>query len=242
MRRRRHWTNCELFATKKGMAHILHAVLASEDLERVRSGLDAAGWTPGKRTAGAVARPVKDNLQADASDTGVQAFERFVVDALKRHPLFEIAARPLRLSRVMFSRYEPGMAYGAHTDDALMGEGETRLRTDLAFTLFLSARGSYEGGALVLETALGEQAIGLEAGDAILYPATMVHRVAPVSAGMRLAAIGWVQSLIADVAQRELLFDLSATRARLAQAGAAQAELLMLDKSISNLLRMWTQL
>ena len=223
------------------MGHILRTVLQGEDLDRLRAGLATVGWAAGKRTAGVVARAVKANLQADASDPRVQALERFVVDALKRHPLFEITARPLQLSRVLFSRYEPGMEYGAHTDDALMGEGDARMRTDLAFTLFLAERQSYAGGELVLETTLGEQAIGLEAGDAIVYPANMVHRVAPVSAGVRLAAVGWLQSLIADAAQRELLFDLSAARARLAQAGAAQAELLTLDKSISNLLRMWAR-
>ncbi len=224
------------------MSLILQAVLEAEDLERVRRELDALSWTPGKRTAGATARAVKQNLQADGGDRRTQALERFVVEALKRHRLFEIAARPARLSRLIFSRYEPGMSYGAHTDDALMGAGEGRLRTDLAFTLFLSARDAYEGGALMVESALGAQEFPLEAGDAILYPAGSIHRVLPVTKGVRLAALGWVQSIVADAAQRELLFDLSVARARLAEAGAAPAELLTLDKSVSNLLRMWAQL
>lgn len=220
---------------------ILKEVLAAEDLVRVRGELEEIAWSPGKRTAGAAARGVKENLQADGSDPRVKALERFVVDALRRHPLFEIAARPARLSRLLFSRYEPGMTYGAHTDDALMGTGDDKLRTDLAFTVFLADRETYEGGELVVDSALGEQAIGLDAGDAILYPAGSIHHVAPVTRGVRLAAVGWVQSHVSDVTQRETLFDLSVTRSRLAQAGVAREDLLQLDKSISNLLRMWAR-
>jgi PKHD-type hydroxylase len=223
------------------MSVILQQVLAGEDLQRIRRELSELRWSSGKRTAGAAAREVKENLQADGSDPRTQALERFVIEALYRHPLFEIAARPARLSRLLFSRYELGMTYGAHTDDALMGAGEDKLRTDLALTIFLADRESYEGGALVIESALGEQAIALEAGDAILYPAGSIHYVAPVTRGVRLAAVGWVQSYIADAAQRETLFDLSVTRARLAEAGVARDLLLPLDKSISNLLRMWAR-
>jgi PKHD-type hydroxylase len=223
------------------MSLILQAVLAPEDLDRVRAEMEQLPWSSGKRTAGAAARGVKENLQADGADPRTQALERFVADALRRHPLFEIAARPARLSRLLFSRYEPGMTYGAHTDDALMGQGDDKLRTDLAFTIFIADAASYEGGELVVQSALGDQAVKLDAGDAILYPAGSIHHVAPVTSGARLAAVGWLQSHIADAAQRELLFDLSIARARLAEAGAQREELLRLDKSISNLLRMWAR-
>lgn len=223
------------------MSLILQEVLAAEDLARVRTELSEINFVSGKRTAGAAARGVKENLQADGSEPRVKELERFVLDALYRHPLFDISARPARISRLLFSRYEPGMTYGAHTDDALMGRGEDKLRTDLAFTIFLADRASYEGGALVVTTALGEQEIALEAGDAILYPAGSIHYVAPVTRGARLAAVGWVQSFVADPGQRELLFDLSVTRARLAEAGVARDDLLPLDKSISNLMRMWAR-
>jgi PKHD-type hydroxylase len=155
--------------------------------------------------------------------------------------LFEIAARPARLTRLLFSRYEPGMTYGAHTDDALMGPGEDKLRTDLAFTIFLEAPSAYEGGALTIESALGEQEIKLEAGDAILYPAGSIHYVAPVTKGARLAAVGWLESYVADAGRREILFDLSVARHRLSEGDAPREELLRLDKSISNLLRMWAR-
>lgn len=223
------------------MSVILQRVLGEEDVERIRRDLADVPWRPGKRTAGAAARGVKENLQADGADPRVQALERFVGEALRRHPLFEIAARPARLTRLLFSRYEPGMAYGAHTDDALMGASEDKLRTDLAFTIFLAERSSYEGGALVVTSALGEQEIALDAGDAILYPAGSIHYVAPVTRGARLAAVGWIESFVPDAARREILFDLSVTRARLAEAGVAREDLLTLDKSVSNLLRMWAR-
>lgn len=223
------------------MTHILHAVLTSEDLARVQRELASLPWKPGKRTAGAAARGVKENLQADGEDPRTQALERFVADALKRHAVFEIAARPARLTRLMFSRYEAGMTYGLHTDDAIMGRGEAKVRTDLAFTIFLTDRSAYEGGALAVDSSLGEQEIKLEAGDAILYPAGSIHQVTPVTEGVRFAAVGWLQSLIADASQRELLFDLSIARTRLAEAGAAREELLKLDKAVSNLLRMWAR-
>lgn len=223
------------------MSVVLQGVLEAADVVRVRSILAESSWGSGRRSAGVTARSVKENLQADRADTRIQALERFVIEALHRHPLFEIAARPAKISRLLFSRYAEGMAYGAHTDDALMGAGETRLRTDLAFTLFLAAPETYEGGALVVESAVGEQMIKLNAGDAFLYPAGSIHRVAPVEHGERLAAVGWVQSFVADESRRETLFDLSIARGRLAEAGAAREELLRLDKVISNLLRMWAR-
>lgn len=223
------------------MTIILQQVLAPEDLARVRAGLSQAVFADGKRTAGAAARGVKQNLQADGADPKVQALERFVADALRRHPLFDVAARPARMTRLLFSRYEPGMTYGAHTDDALMGPSDDKLRTDLAFTLFLEEAAAYEGGALVIESALGEQEIKLEAGDAIVYPAGSIHHVAPVTRGVRQAAVGWIESFVADAGKREILFDLSVARERMAGAGVAREELLRLDKSISNLLRMWAR-
>jgi PKHD-type hydroxylase len=223
------------------MTLILQGVLAPEDLQRVRRDLAELKWSSGKRTAGSAARGVKENLQTDGSDPRAQALETFVTEALRRHPMFEIAAWPMRLSRLLFSRYEPGMTYGAHTDVALMSAGDLPIRTDLAFTIFLEERDKYEGGALVVESALGAQEIKLDAGDAILYPAGSIHYVAPVTQGARLAAVGWVQSHVADGAQREVLFDLSVLRGRLANAGLERQDLLTLDKSISNLLRMWAR-
>jgi PKHD-type hydroxylase len=130
------------------------------------------------------------------------------------------------------------MSYGPHTDDALMGGDGERVRADLAFTLFLSDPADYEGGALTIATSGAEQAVRLDAGSAILYPAGTIHHVAPVVRGERLAAVGWVQSLVRDATAREILFDLSVARGRLAPS-AMREDVLLLDKAISNLLRMW---
>lgn len=219
------------------MLIVLPEVLAAEDVARVLRELDGAAWRDGKATAGPAARAAKDNLQAP----GMEALGSFVQEALKRHPLFNGAARARRISPILFSKYEPGMRYGSHTDDALMGPPEAKFRTDLAFTLFLSDPASYEGGALTIEAQSGEQAVRLPAGDAVLYPAGSIHHVEPLRSGARLAAVGWVESYVRDAARREILFDLALTRSRLAAGGGAQGELLRLDKSISNLLRMWAE-
>lgn len=219
------------------MMTFLQAVLSAEDLALMHETLAQIAYVDGKATAGATARQVKANLQAPGGDARVQGLERFVLEALMRHPVFEPAVRPARFTRVLFSRYEPGMTYGAHTDDALMGPSGDRVRTDLAFTVFLAEPETYEGGALRIETPGGDTAVKLAAGDAIVYPAGTIHEVEPVAAGARWAAVGWVQSLVRDTAQRELLFDLA--RARSAMAPGPEA--LLIDKSISNLLRMWAE-
>jgi len=214
---------------------MIEGVLAGEDLERVRGGLAKAPFRDGSATAGGEARKVKANRQALGSDKTVGALARFVSQALGRNKLLQLYARPARWSPVMFNRYGPGEHYGLHTDDAFMGEGEGRLRTDLSFTLFLSEPDSYAGGELVVIGAEGERAVKLPAGSLILYPTGALHRVAEVTAGERLAAVGWIQSLIRRADQRELLFDLGRVR----RAAAAGESRLLLDKSIGALLRMW---
>lgn len=218
---------------------LLEGVLTSEDVARVRRDLDTAPWVDGKTTAGPAARAVKQNRQADGGDPHVQALEKFVLDALHRHPLFTPAARPKRISRLLFSSYEGGETYGLHTDDALMGANP--LRTDLAFTLFLSDPESYEGGALAVTTTLGEQSIRLNAGDLVLYPAGSIHGVTPVTSGRRVACVGWIQSVVRDPAQRELLFDLANARAMFARGETNRESLLLMDRAQSNLLRMWAE-
>jgi PKHD-type hydroxylase len=221
------------------MMVLLQEVLAPEDVARVIRDLDAAPWVDGKTTAGPAARDVKQNRQAVGNDEGVQALEKFVLDALYRHPMFVTAARPRRLSRLLFSSYEGGETYGFHTDDALMGA--QLLRSDLAFTLFLSDPGSYEGGALTVTSPLGDQAIKLAAGDMVLYAAGNIHAVAPVTSGRRVACVGWIQSVVRDPAQRELLFDLANARAMMARGEVNRESLLLMDRAQSNLLRMWAE-
>jgi len=214
----------------------LGQVLNPDDVQRVREGLARAPFQDGKATAGPVARKVKQNQQAIGVDSGVDALARFVRDALKRHPVFSAYARPAAWSRIMFSKYGPGDAYGLHTDDAFMAaDGGGRLRTDLSFTLFLSDPDTYEGGALLIDDLDGEHEHRPQAGDAVLYDTGRLHRVTPVTSGERLAAVGWIESVVRSDAQRELLFDLERVRGATPQGEAR----LLLDKAIGNLLRQW---
>lgn len=221
------------------MMVILDAVLSPEDVALVRERLAASAWGDGRATAGPAARDVKRNEQARGEEAA--ALQSFVRRALERHPVFAAAARPKRISPILFSRYSVGMAYGRHTDDAVMGAGEHRLRTDLAFTLFLASPETYEGGALRVESPLGPQEIKLDPGQAVLYPAGSIHEVTPVTAGERLAAVGWVESLVAGQAEREVLFQLDQARAQLAGEGASSAALLRVDQVTSNLMRLWAR-
>jgi PKHD-type hydroxylase len=213
----------------------LAGVLEPEDLTRIREGLAAAPWRDGRRTAGAAAAKVKANAQADGDNPKVAALAAFVRAALERSEVFRLYARPARWSAVMFNRYGPGEAYGLHVDDAMMGEGAGRLRTDLSFTLFLSEEDAYEGGALVVEGTEGERAVKLPAGALAVYPTGALHRVEPVTRGERLAAVGWIQSLIRRADEREILFDLARARMGVPDGEAR----LLLDKAAGNLLRLW---
>ena len=211
-------------------------VLDSADVARLRETLAAAPFRDGKATAGPEARKVKANQQAIGDDPAVAALAAFVRRALERHPIFMAYARPSRWSRLLFSRYRGGDAYGFHTDDATMeAEDGRRLRTDLSFTLFLSDPTTYEGGALLVDGLDGEREFRPEAGSVVLYPTGQLHRVTPVTSGERLAAVGWVQSLIGRADEREVLFDLTRVRWATPEGDAR----LLLDKSIGNLMRMW---
>jgi PKHD-type hydroxylase len=191
-------------------------------------------FADGRTTAGWHAREVKHNLQARRGGVVDEALAT-IRRTLLKHEVFAIAARPKAIPRLSISRYEPGMTFGTHVDDALM-DG---VRTDLSFTLFLSDPESYQGGALVIDNAYGERDVKLPAGELFLYPSTTLHRVAPVTDGVRLAAVGWVRSFVRDPNQRELLFDLeTALRAVFARDGKSPL-FDTLVKTRTNLLRMW---
>lgn len=215
----------------------LSGVLDSDTLQRIRSLLAGASFGDGAATAGWNARPVKRNEQA-THDAAAQ----LVSQALMRHPLFRTAALPARLRTPLFSRYRPGMSYGTHVDNPLMGTLNS-LRADIAVTVFLSDPAAYDGGELVLDTHSGTQAYKLEAGQALVYPATTLHRVNEITRGERLAAILWVQSLVRDAARREILFDLDTVRRNLwERAGdTTTPDFELLAKSYANLLRAWAE-
>jgi PKHD-type hydroxylase len=212
-------------------------ILDGPSLEAVQSSLDdPAAFEDGRRTAGWHAREVKRNLQATRGGLA-DGVLRKIEQALLAHEVLQAAARPKRLVRLLISRYEPGMTYGTHVDDAMI-DG---VRTDLSFTLFLSDPASYEGGALVVEDSYGERAIKLPAGELILYPSTTLHRVEPVAAGVRLAAVGWLRSYVRDAECREILFDLETALRRLHAEHGKSPVFDTLVKTRTNLLRRWAE-
>ncbi len=211
-------------------------VLSAAEVADVCAGLATATFVDGKATAGWSARLVKANLQAEAGPE-LERVRTLVEQRLTEHAVFALAVRPKTVLGPMFSRYEPGHAYGAHVDDALLGG----VRADVSFTLFLSPPDSYDGGELVIDSASGEDAFKLAPGSVVTYPSTTLHRVAPVTRGERLAAVGWVRSFIRDGARRELLFDLETARRRLFDREGKTADADLLAKCAANLLRMWCE-
>ena len=219
-------------------------VLSPEEVQQFRQALNGAEWEDGLNTAGTLARAVKRNQQlADGSDVAVQLGQH-ILRRLAVHPLFISAALPAKIYPPKFNRYAGGGTYGAHVDSAVMQIPGTQLtlRSDLSATLFLAEPDEYDGGELEIEGPFGVQTVKLAAGDMVLYPSSSIHEVKPVTRGTRIVCVGWIESLIADQAQREMLFDLENLRAALHQQLPLQsAELLTLDKTIANLLRMWAR-
>jgi PKHD-type hydroxylase len=214
-------------------------VLAADALHEIATLLDGASFVEGRATAGWAARNVKHNLQLSANAPQHVRASAIVRSAIDRNATFKSAALPRSQTPLLFSRTENGMGYGAHIDNAVMGDPP--VRTDLAFTLFLSPPENYEGGELVIDEAGGEQEFKLPAGAMVLYPATTLHRVDSVRSGRREVAAGWVQSLVRDPRGREMLFDLDRTRRALFERDGKSEQFDLLTKTYSNLLRMFAE-
>lgn len=217
---------------------IITDVLSPEDVATVRAELKDAPFADGKKTAGGEARKVKANRQADADDPKVKALMKFVRQALDRNAIFQLYARPARMSGIMFNAYGEGETYGLHVDETIMGAGEAKMRTDFSFTLLLSEPEEYEGGELVVTGTEGDRSVRPRAGSMVVYSTGALHRVNPVTRGERVAAIGWVQSLIRRPDAREVMFDLGRVRIGMPEGDGR----LILDKAIANLMRMWAEL
>ena len=221
------------------------ALLTTDQLTHFRQRLDAADahWVDGRVTAGHQGIHVKQNQQiAEASPLSIE-LGNIVVAALERNPLFISAALPNRIYPPMFNRYEGGMHFGNHVDGSirLLPGTADKIRTDLSATLFLAPPDNYDGGELLIEDTSGTQTVKLPAGDMILYPASSLHRVNPVTRGMRLACFFWVQSVVRDDGQRTMLFDLDNAIQRLTATNADEAARIRLTGCYHNLLRMWSE-
>jgi PKHD-type hydroxylase len=220
----------------------IEGVLTAEQVAQARRLLEQAPWVDGRVTAGHQSAQVKDNLQIPEGCPEHRTLGDMVLGALERNPLFISAVLPLRVFPPLFNRYDPGMTFGAHVDNAIRQITGTphRIRTDVSCTLFLSDPASYDGGELIVEDAYGEQRVKLPAGDAVVYPATSLHRVAPVTRGARLASFFWVQSMVRDDGQRTLLFDLDMAINRLrGDIPEGHPSPVQLTSVYHNLLRRW---
>jgi PKHD-type hydroxylase len=222
------------------MALVIPNVLTAAELERLRTRLASAAFVDGGATAGPQARRVKRNEQVPRGDPVEQELAPLVVAALERSQTFMAAALPRRITNPMFSRYTPGMEYGSHVDNAVMSMPE-RIRTDVSVTLFIARPDEYDGGELVIEGSSASQRVKLPAGSAVVYSSTSVHHVASVTRGARIAAVLWVQSLVRDPGQRQILLDLARVSQTLRQRDPASPELMLLDASYHNLTRMWAE-
>jgi PKHD-type hydroxylase len=217
-------------------------LLDADQVARCRAVLAAAAWVDGRVTAGSQSAKAKHNLQVPADDAAARGLGELILTALGRNPTFLSAALPLKVFPPLFNRYEAGMGFGAHVDNAIrfVGESSARLRTDLSCTLFLSDAADYDGGELVIEDTFGEHAIKGEAGELVVYPGSSLHRVEPISRGTRIAAFFWVQSMVRRDDQRTLLHrlddDIIAARAAM---GDSDPTVLSLTAGYHNLLRMW---
>jgi len=218
-------------------------VLAPEQLREARTILEAAEWVDGKITAGHQSARAKDNQQVREDSPAARQLGDMIVAALERNPRFVSAALPLKVFPPLFNRYSGGQSFGLHVDNAVrMIRGTShRVRTDLSATLFLTEPSEYDGGELVVEDTYGAHSVRLPAGHMVLYPASSLHRVNPVTRGSRIASFFWVQSMVREDAQRALLFDMDAAIQRLMQEAPDHPSALQLTGVYHNLLRMWAE-
>jgi PKHD-type hydroxylase len=219
-------------------------VLTPEQATQGRRMLEQAGWTDGRITAGYQSARAKNNLQLSSTDPIAQQLGDLVVRALQQNALFLTAALPLQVFPPLFNRYEGGQSFGTHVDNAIRQVPETphRIRTDLSATLFFSGPEEYDGGELVVEDTYGVQSVKLPPGHMVLYPATSLHHVRPVTRGTRICSFFWIQSMVRDDARRTLLFDLDMAIQRINQDVPEHPSTVQLTGVYHNLLRQWAEL
>jgi PKHD-type hydroxylase len=218
-------------------------ILTAEQVTRARQVLSEAEWQDGRATAGHQSARAKDNLQLREDSAAARELGEMVLAALGQHALFISAALPRRVFPPLFNRYTGGQSFGTHVDNAIRqiaGTGH-RIRTDLSATLFLANPDEYDGGDLVVEDTYGSHAVKLPAGHMILYPATSLHHVRPVTRGARLASFFWIESMVRDDGERTLLFDLDTAIQRLNFDNREHPSAVQLTGVYHNLLRRWAE-
>ncbi|MGH6623042.1 MAG: Fe2+-dependent dioxygenase [Burkholderiaceae bacterium] len=218
-------------------------VLRADQVASIRARIDAASWIDGNATSGHQSAREKVNEQLPESAEAARTCGAEIAAALDRSPLFFSGALPKHVFPPLFNRYGVGMTFGKHVDAAVRVHGPSgaRIRTDLSATLFLTPPEDYDGGELLVEDTYGVHTVKLAAGDLVLYPASSLHRVTPVTRGTRVSSFFWIQSMVRDDAQRALLFDIDMAIIRLGQERPKDPSVVSLTGSYHNLLRMWAE-
>ncbi len=223
------------------LASIDH-LISAKNLTKIRQLLDDSLFVDGKLSAGMVAGAVKNNREMNPQSSHYQQLNELVMSNLVRHPKYKAVAWPKRVAAPFYARYEPGMEYGEHVDDPVMGQRNDLYRTDISTTIFLSEPDEYEGGELVIMDSYGQRQIKLAAGSAVVYPSHSRHYVAPVTRGIRLVAVTWAQSTVRDPAKREMLYELNQAREMLFKELPQSEATRKVSATFNNLVRRWVDI
>ncbi len=216
-------------------------LLDSTALGKIDTWLEQAQWQAGQSTAGKQAARQKSNTEMDQSCPQWANINQLVVNTLYQHPVFQQTALPHKVSAAFVARYTQGEAYGKHIDDPIMGQANARYRSDLACTVFLNEPNRYQGGELVVHDSTGAQSIKLDRGSAVIYPASSLHEISPVTNGIRTVCVLWVQSLVRDPHKREILAELGQARSALNRELPDAKVTQSIDLSYANLIRLWAE-
>ena len=217
-------------------------ILNSAQLAKIDEIVQKSSFVDGRLTAGKHAARLKNNQELQADERLMSLLSRIVMSSIGQNVQFRNAVLPFKVSDPIVARYEPGMTYGDHVDDPIMGSSGPKFRTDVSMTVFLREPDTYQGGELVMRTSFGDNRVKLPAGHAVIYPSSSLHKVAEVTAGERVVLLCWIQSFVKDAAQRELLYELNCARETLMQQQPDTATSDQVDRSYANLLRMWSEL
>ncbi len=224
------------------MLLVIPGVLDHQKLSQVRSLLDTGRFIDGRLSAGKTAKHVKHNEELQTEAHQMEQLNKLVMSSLVQHPLYQAAVMPYRVATPYYARYTPGMSYGDHIDDPVMGPPGGQYRSDVSTTIFLNSPDDYAGGELVIGTSFGDQSLKPAAGDAVIYPSSSLHRINEITSGERLVAVTWTQSMLRDPQQRELVFKLYQARESLLESQPESEAATQVDQAYVNLVRMWSEL
>ena len=219
----------------------IDGLLSTAEVAAIRAALAGVTFDDGRVTAGVAVRDVKKNLQVTAFEKALEEPRRTLMAALLKNELFTQHVLPHRVLPFMFNRYDAGMEYGGHVDNAIMGGGDP-MRADLSITVFLTDPADYDGGELVIHSDAEAQSVKMSAGSAVIYNSTSIHKVTPVTRGSRLAGVTWAQSFVRDEARREILLDLMDLARWARNVAPGSVEVMKINKIRANLMRMWAEL